>query len=228
MQEDIRQIAGLQTTVVGSQAQGRAVVVLLHGYDMKPAALAPFAHSMRGPALFLMPQGPVGSPGGNCAWWNIDTAARSRALAGGPRDLVHESPAGLPAARDQLSFFVDAVRADFQPKHLVIGGFSQGGMLACDWLLHAGSYIDGLMLLSASRLNFAEWVLLQERLRQVPVLVSHGHKDADLAFAAGEQLMAFLVAAGASVTWTPFDGGHEIPFVVWREMRKFLRSIANP
>ncbi len=40
--------------------------------------------------------------------------------------------------------------------------------------------------------------------------------------------MTFLVSAGASVAWVPFDGGHEIPFMVWRELRKFLRSIARP
>ena len=97
-------------------------------------------------------------------------------------------------------------------------------MLACDWVLHATNRIDGLILLSASRLDFYNWLPLQERLRRLPVFVSHGREDTDLAFSAGEQLMAFLVSAGASVTWTPFDGGHEIPFLVWRELRRFLRG----
>lgn len=227
MQEDIVEIAGLQTAVIGSQAKGRTVVVLLHGYDMKPADLAPFAHSIEVPALFLMPRGRLSSPGGNYAWWEIDVQVRSRALANGPRDLAQEKPSGLAAARVQLDSFLGAVRSEYQPRRLVLGGFSQGGMLACDWALHTASVIDGLILLSASRLDFDNWLPLQERLRQVPVFVSHGQKDADLAFSAGEQLMAFLVSAGASVAWIPFDGGHEVPFKVWRELRKFLRGIAR-
>jgi phospholipase/carboxylesterase len=31
--------------------------------------------------------------------------------------------------------------------------------------------------------------------------------------------------AGARVFWVPFDGGHEIPLVVWRGLRKFLRAL---
>ena len=227
MQEETSLIAGLQTTAVGSPTKGHTVIVLLHGYDMKPADLTPFAHSMEVPALFLMPRGRLSSPSGNYAWWEIDIQARSRALANGPRDLAQEKPPGLAAARVQLNSFLDAVRSQYQPKRLVLGGFSQGGMLACDWVLHTTSLIDGLILLSASRLDFDNWLLLQDRLRQVPVFVSHGQKDADLAFSAGEQLMAFLVSAGASVAWMPFDGGHEIPFLVWRELRKFLRGIAR-
>ncbi|MGE5183235.1 MAG: hypothetical protein ACM31C_14295 [Acidobacteriota bacterium] len=32
-------------------------------------------------------------------------------------------------------------------------------------------------------------------------------------------------AGGAHVTWLPFDGGHELPLVVWRGLRKFLRAV---
>jgi predicted esterase len=29
----------------------------------------------------------------------------------------------------------------------------------------------------------------------------------------------------APVTWVPFDGGHEIPLIVWRALRKFLNAL---
>jgi phospholipase/carboxylesterase len=54
------------------------------------------------------------------------------------------------------------------------------------------------------------------------VLVAHGKDDAELAFAAGEQLRDFASANGAIVQWLPFDGGHQLPFVVWRALRKLL------
>jgi hypothetical protein len=30
------------------------------------------------------------------------------------------------------------------------------------------------------------------------------------------------------VHWVPFDGGHELPLVVWRRLRQFLLNVAFP
>ena len=105
---------------------------------------------------------------------------------------------------------------------MTIVGFSQGGMLACDALLRDGLDLAALALLSSSRIAFDEWQTQLHRLRDLPVFVSHGERDPDLAFAAGEALRDMAVAGGAQVTWLPFDGGHEIPLVVWRGLKKFL------
>jgi len=56
----------------------------------------------------------------------------------------------------------------------------------------------------------------------LPVLVSHGTHDPDLAFSAGEALRDFFRSSGARVTWQPFEGGHEIPLIVWRALRRFF------
>jgi hypothetical protein len=46
-----------------------------------------------------------------------------------------------------------------------------------------------------------------------------------LAFTAGEALRDFMLAGGAEVSWAPFEGGHEIPLPVWRDLRKFLGAL---
>jgi predicted esterase len=63
------------------------------------------------------------------------------------------------------------------------------------------------------------------RLQNLPVFVSHGVADPDLAFAAGERLRDFVLESGARGAWVSFDGGHEIPLVAWRGLRKFLGSL---
>ncbi len=218
----VEQIAGLRTLVVQSGAAPQALVILLHGYAMQPEDLAPFGSSVGVPAWYLFPQGPVAAPGGGQAWWEINQAARAAARLSAPRDLANEAPAGVPAAREQLNHFVSNCRERFQPRQLIVGGFSQGGMLACDWQLHSPPGANALMLLSASRLNITEWQSRSSVLQGLPILVSHGKRDADLAFAAVENLCAFVRGAGANVTWTSFDGGHEIPLPVWRCVRRFL------
>ena len=229
--ERIIDLAGLPTTVIGPE-DAPLTLVLLHGYAMRPADLSPFAHSIGVPALFLLPQGPVVSPAGGHAWWAVDLEAREAAIAAGPRDLSDDHPRGLPAARDQLGHFLDTAGARFEPSQLVLGGFSQGGMLSLDWVLRGwpmglpGSRrVNALVLLSASLLSMSDWLPRRERLQNLPVFVSHGATDPDLAFTAGERLRDFVLESGARGTWVPFDGGHEIPLVVWRGLRKFLTAL---
>jgi phospholipase/carboxylesterase len=189
---------------------------------MRPADLSPFAHSLGLPAFFLFPQGPLSSPGGGHAWWEVDEEARKAAIAAGSRDLTNEYPRGLAAARLQLGRFIDALVTEYGPRRTVIGGFSQGGMLALDWVLGGTRPPDGLILLSSSRLAIEDWLPQRNRLQNLPVFVSHGTTDADLAYAAGERLRDFVLESEARLTWVPFEGGHEIPLIVWRALRKFL------
>jgi len=93
--------------------------------------------------------------------------------------------------------------------------------------LHGSIRADGLVMLSASRIRRKAWEREGQRLRGLPVFVSHGRRDTDLAFAAGEGLHDFVRAAGARTTWVPFDGGHEIPLIVWRNLRIFLNALLN-
>jgi predicted esterase len=222
--ERLIDLAGLPTSVIGPE-DAPLMLVLLHGYAMRPADLAPFAHSIGVPALFLLPQGPVTSPVGGHAWWSVDLDAREAAIAAGPRDLADDHPRGLPAAREHLGRFLDAAIARFQPRQLVLGGFSQGGMLSLDWALRGSRSVAALVLLSASLLSMSDWLPHRARLQNLPVFVSHGVTDPDLAFAAGERLRDFVLESGARGAWVSFDGGHEIPLVAWRGLRKFLGSL---
>ncbi len=99
-------------------------------------------------------------------------------------------------------------------------------MLSLDTMLQPSAGISALILMSSSRIALEEWRGNRSRLQNLPILVSHGREDADLAFSAGEALRDFVAEAGASVTWVPFDGGHQTPLVVWRQVRKFLQRLA--
>lgn len=222
--ERLEEIAGLNTTVIGPE-NAPLTVVLLHGYAMRPSDLAPFAHSLGIPALFLFPEGPHTSPLGGRAWWEVDLDAREAAANSGPRDLAEDSPRGLPQARERLGEFLCAVAAKHPSPKQALGGFSQGGMLCLDHVLRGSRPVDALALLSASRIALSQWLPQRNRLRDLPVYVSHGSTDNDLAFDAGERLRDFVLESSARLTWVPFEGGHEIPLVVWRGLRKFLASL---
>jgi phospholipase/carboxylesterase len=212
-------LGGLRALAVGDEDADTAVIVL-HGRQMQASDLAPFAHSLGVPAYFLFPDAPLPAEPRGRTWWPVDSEARIRRLATGPMELSAMDPEGRAEARALLEA---ACKQLARP--IVLVGFSQGGMLAMDHVLHGGTRPIGLALLSSTRIAITDWQPRAHLLANLPVLVAHGHADAELAFVAGELLRDFAAGGGAQVTWLPFDGGHEIPLVVWRALRTQLRAL---
>lgn len=221
-------LAGLRTLVVGDLRRARQLVVFLHGYTMQPEDLAPFTQTLRvGHTAYALPQAHLDAPRGGHTWWQVDETARQQQLRHGPRDLADAQPAGLPEARRHVEQLLTELLALAPRARLVLGGFSQGGMLACDVALHTAWPLHALFMLSTSMLSQATWAPQLIRLRGLPTLVAHGRTDQNLSFAAGERLRDALSAAGASVQWLAFDGEHQIPLTVWRQLRRFLHERAE-
>lgn len=210
---------GLPAITVGDPDAGM-VVVVLHGRAMTGADLAPFAHSLGVPACFVFPDAPLPAEPRGRTWWPVDAEARLRRLRTGPMDLSTMDPPGRAEARERLAALLD----EFGARRRVLVGFSQGGMLAMDHVLHGG-HVDALVLLSSTRIAFTDWLPRLPRLAGLPVLIAHGRTDGELSLAAGEGLRDAALDGGADVTWLPFDGGHEIPLPVWRALRQFLRHL---
>jgi phospholipase/carboxylesterase len=210
-------LGGLDTIIVGEIPASMAVIVL-HGRLMYATDLAPFAHSLDLDATFAIPDAPIeAEPRGRC-WWPSD--AEERARRGGPIDLFALDPPGRVEARAALGALCREFARDVP---LALVGFSQGGMLAMDYVLHGGR-CDVLALLSSSRIAYDDWRPRLGALAGKPVLVAHGHEDIELPFAAGVALRDAAKAGGADTEWLAFEGGHVIPLVVWRALRRFLRA----
>ncbi|HEV3191816.1 MAG TPA: hypothetical protein VGY54_15000 [Polyangiaceae bacterium] len=210
-------------TVVHDESRGSAapVIVLLHGLMGRPEDLAPFARSLALKARFVFPEGPVDlAPQGRSghAWW----PERSNRQSQGPRDLSSFEPRGLVRAREALENLLASLTADAASGPVFLGGFSQGAMLACDLALRTTRPLAGLVLFSGARISHATWRPLYAARRALRVFISHGRQDDDLSFDVAEAFQAELAAAGWDVTWLPFDGGHEVPIVVWRAFKRWL------
>lgn len=215
------------------QVAPRALLVLLHGLGMRPELLAPFPSALQLPVCAAVPAGPVQLADGAHAWWPVDLAARAARLApGGPGavDLVDRDPPGRAAARAALSACLQPLRAEWPGLPLVLAGFSQGGMLALDHVLCGpeDQRPQALVLWSSSRIARDDWAGRWARVAGLPVQISHGRQDRDLAFSAGEGLREALLAGGAQVQWRPFEGGHEIPLLAWRGLRRLVMDLVTP
>jgi len=217
----------LERRIIG-EACGRdtPIVVLLHGFMGRADDLAPFAQSIGVPARFVFPEALVDlKPLRGRGWWAVDVDERQAQIAKGPRDMSRFVPEGLPAARAALADLLDALVRDLGPAPLVLGGFSQGAMLACDLALRTDREIAAFVQLSGARICAHEWAPLLAKRAGLRAFLSHGRSDHDLSFEAAERFKDDLVGAGWNVQWCPFDGGHEIPLVVLRALKKFLKEL---
>jgi phospholipase/carboxylesterase len=220
-------IAGLTTRVVGD---GPLTVVLLHGFGAPGDDLVALAQYIDAPARYVFPAAPIelgGLYGDSRAWWHLDLARLEQELrTGAIRDRRAEVPEGLDAVRAKMMGFLEELeeRYKLESNQLVLGGFSQGAMLALDVALHREVPPAALVLMSGTLLAESIWSPLMTKLAGVPVFQSHGEHDQLLPFGIAEVLRDQLKAAGARLTWCQFHGGHEIPPAVLDGVAKLVRA----
>ena len=168
---------------------------------------------------FFMPAAPIslGNTGwGEArAWWPINLPAVARFQAGDPtalREFSKAEPHGMPAARQALLKLLNEVSVQTQLplSRVLLGGFSQGAMLATDVALRLEEAPLGLAVLSGTLLLEDVWGPKAKARGGLNVFQTHGRSDPILAFVAATWLSELLVEAGMNVEMVPFEGGHTI------------------
>lgn len=215
----------LDCHVVDALAEGATpelAVVLCHGFGAPATDLVPLAPELMSveAALadrvrFVFPGAPLtlaewGMPSGR-AWFHLPEAV----MRGQMRDwdlFAREVPPGLPAARRAVMSVVDAVSTTMKLPYgrIVLGGFSQGGMVTTDVALRLEEAPAGLCILSGTLTSEAEWRQKASARKGLPVFQAHGRYDDVLPFTAAERLRDTLVESGLAVDFHAFDGPHTI------------------
>jgi len=233
----ITQLGELQCQVVDALPEGskpELVVILCHGYGAPAQDLVPLAAELLNlrPELarrvrFVFPGAPLtlqGMPGAR-AWWDLPPELWQFGERDWERyaDVVVE---GLAPARRALLGVVQAVSAStgLPLSRLVLGGFSQGAMLATDVALRLEEPPAGLVALSGILITKSDWSARAKRRSGLPVFQSHGRYDDILPFARGEALRTLLQEAGLQVEFVPFDGPHGIFPEVLERLAAFLAA----
>ena len=206
------------------------LAVLMHGFGAPGTDLVGLWRALDVPneVRFAFPEAPNEIPGmfGARAWWMVDFARAEQAMAEGPRSYATEIPPGMEDATDRIVPMIEAVQEtlDVPSEHLIVGGFSQGSMAACNAVFTRHLTPGGLVILSGTPVNLAAWTRGMASKREVPVFQIHGLHDPLLSFQAAEQLRDEMREAGLSTEWVPFRGGHEIPMPVLEGLGRFLSS----
>ena len=232
---------GTELTVRWLEPAGavRGVVVLCHGFGAPGTDLVGLASEfcrarpeLADGLVWAFPEAPLTPPEmamfGGRAWWPLDTGKIERMLrAGKLRDLANDEPPGLGPARRKLTAVLDALlrRFDLPMSQLVVGGFSQGAMLATETTLRLEEAPAALIVMSGTLLNAANWSRWVVRRRGLKVLQSHGERDPLLPFFGAEALRELLTQGGCDVTFVPFPGEHTISSKVVAAVAETLCSV---
>lgn len=204
-----------------------SLVLLCHGYGAPGEDLVPLAEaclhvepSLAHTTRFVFPEAPLsladmGMPWGR-AWWHLNVARLMDRSRGGPAALqamAQETPEGLGAARRLLRGALEALltQTGLPYGKVLLGGFSQGAMLACDVALTLEEALGSLVLLSGTLVDRDNWQRRAKNRAGLPVLQSHGTADPILPYDNALALRDVLQGAGLSVDFVSFHGEHQIP-----------------
>ena len=217
----------------------KLAVVLCHGYGADGSDLLGVAQALlrNDPRIaehvaFLLPEAPLslapaGYTGGR-AWWPIDL---QRLLSHPSQEILDEfrstCPDGLERSRTMLLAALNETSAHWNlpMERFVIGGFSQGSMLATDLCLRMPSPPALLAILSGATICEHQWAELARDCSSLRVLQSHGRFDDVLLFSEGSRLRDLLQSGGANVEFIEFRGGHEIGLPVLARFTAILREL---
>lgn len=221
-----RNLGGLDTLVVPGDPNG-PLIVLLHGFGADAWDLVGLAQMVDVPrgTTWLFPNAPlevdIGPHITGRAWFPIDMMALQLAmLAGRGADLANQRPRELGPSRKLVEAMLQAYGAD--PARTVIGGFSQGAMVATDWTLHAAQGPAGLVVLSGTLVDRDGWASLAAAKAGQSFFQSHGRRDPLLQVEQARALCALLNAAGWLGELREFAGEHEIPMGILQALGPWI------
>ena len=112
----------------------------------------------------------------------------------------------------------------FQWKDLIIGGFSQGAMLATEVFLKAPEPPAGLICLSGTLLSEKSWAEWAPQRKGSTIFMSHGESDQVLPHKGAIQLQKFFESHEIKTQFASFRGAHEIPNSVLEKMNSYVKD----
>lgn len=187
------------TVLERGDATADGAFVLLHGYGAPGDDLASLADALIAqcgrPLRVIVPAAPIAMGGGGRAWYEI------------------ESPHAMEQARRAREAIEGVITTlgerGVRSERVIVGGFSQGGILSIETAIDGHARLAGIAVLSGRSLAHDD--AAYGALRDLPIFQAHGHADARIAFAEGEAFRERAMRSGAHVEPLVFEGGHAIP-----------------
>ncbi len=214
-----KQIAGLDVVEVRGDPGG-AVIILLHGFGASAMDLVSLANLFQQSPrpTWLFPNGPLEisfAPGySGRAWFPIDFG-----------NLSNPFPDELNEPREHIERLIGELAVP--RSKLILGGYSQGAILAVETALHGMDPVAALVILSGTLTCEPNWRRLSHLHAKTSFFQSHGINDPLLSLQNAEDLSSLLQEGGLKGEFHRFNGGHEIPQAILDQLTAFLKGVLS-
>ena len=195
-------------------------VILFHGFGANMHDLAGLQDLLtpeNKKVNWIFPNGPYSVPIGpgwtGQAWWPLQ-------LSSLPSDWSDVTPNTLPELLPALQDFFKSLNRPWNK--IILGGFSQGAMLATDLYLHAPETPLGLISFSGSLIRKSVWSEKIKQRQNQKIFLSHGEQDAVLPIRGTQMLIELMRKNNISTDFVSFRGAHEIPVNVCERAQKYI------
>jgi phospholipase/carboxylesterase len=190
------------------------LLVLLHGYGSHEQDLMGLVPQLDPRLLVASARAPQALDMGGFAWFPVEFTPFGLSLR-------YEE---AEAARDQVVALVRALQQEHEiaPERTFLLGFSQGASMALSAALQHPELVAGVVSLSG--LYAKQMVPDQgpEKLRGLPVLMTHGRHDPLILIRQARESRELLAALPVDLTYREYDMGHEIDGECLTDLRAWL------
>ncbi|MDA0770529.1 MAG: alpha/beta fold hydrolase [Chloroflexi bacterium] len=196
------------------------MIILLHGYGASMRDLAGLCPAINSEGyIYICPNAPITVEIGNgmngYAWTP-------------PRD--EREAEDIELSVEKLSVLVEEVTRAYKTEagRIVLGGFSQGGMMTYRYGLTSPDLFKGLVILSGLA---PDMDLLREMLpedRSQAVFVAHGTSDHMIGITDARSSHSFLESEGYTSVYKEYGMGHEISQDVLDDLVPWIHEVLPP
>lgn len=189
------------------------VFILLHGWTGDEDAMGVFTPRLPKRALLLAPRGLYEAGPGGYSWYKEQARGWPRVedfTVVVDRLLTLLNPAIFP-------------QGDFGELHLV--GFSQGAAAAYAFTLLHPERVTSTAGLAGFMPNGVEMLVTGERLKGLPVFITHGTRDVLVPVERARAAVKMFEEGGATVTYCEHDVGHKLNAACYNGLEAFYKGI---
>lgn len=204
-------------------SKNKTTVFLFHGYGADSSDLVSLKDELVVDSQkynWVFPQGihkvDLGMHMTGRAWWPIKMTSL-------PSDWSDISPPGVEDLVTNLLKFVESYQIPWS--QVVLGGFSQGAMLATELYLQAPNTPKGLLSFSGSLVRKSVWQKLMPSRKKQRVFLSHGEQDIVLPIKGTFGLQNLFKQNEIQTDLITFSGGHEIPWKAIEKAKNYMQDL---
>ncbi len=200
------------------------MIILLHGFGAHMGDLAGLAPAIDAAGyVYICPNAPIPfeiGPGMTGFGWTYPRRI--------PQELRRADD--VDSVVDMLATLVDEVTAQYatEPGQIILGGFSQGGMMTYRYGLPNPDKFKGLVVLSGVA---PDADTMKERLpddRSQPIFIAHGTGDMVIEVRMARDTREFLEAEGYAPMYKEYGMAHEISQQTLNDLAEWIRNTLPP